>query len=148
MYCSKWFNPLICLLFETQVAFHFVTKLTDEAGTIIDDSRKMGKPMELVLGKKFKLEVWETIVQLMSLNEVASFTVDRSVSGIVSIRCLLLCYVCPPLDVQTMLLVRISLCCHTHLLPKPWETWRNQPRKRSITVVEWHYRMRGSAMMT
>ncbi|XP_034230192.1 AH receptor-interacting protein [Thrips palmi] len=61
-----------------KVAFHFITKLTDDAGTVIDDSRKMGKPMELVLGKKFKLEVWETIVQLMSLNEVASFTVDKS----------------------------------------------------------------------
>ena len=63
-----------------KVAFHFITKLTDEDGTVIDDSRKMGKPMELVLGKKFKLEVWETIVQLMSVNEVASFTVDKSVS--------------------------------------------------------------------
>ncbi|KAJ1522097.1 hypothetical protein ONE63_002408 [Megalurothrips usitatus] len=62
----------------SKVAFHFVTKLTDSDGTVIDDSRQMGKPMELVLGKKFKLEVWETIVQLMSLNEVASFTVDKS----------------------------------------------------------------------
>lgn len=40
--------------------------------------------MELVLGKKFKLEVWETIIQLMSLNEVASFTVDKSVCNSVS----------------------------------------------------------------
>lgn len=36
--------------------------------------------MELVLGKKFKFEVWETVVQMMALNEVASFTVDKSVS--------------------------------------------------------------------
>jgi len=36
--------------------------------------------MELVLGKKFKLEVWEVIVQKMSLNEVAKFTVHKSVS--------------------------------------------------------------------
>lgn len=35
--------------------------------------------MELVLGKKFKLEVWEVIVQKMALNEVAKFTVDQSV---------------------------------------------------------------------
>ena len=34
--------------------------------------------MELVLGKKFKLEVWEVIVQKMALNEVAKFTVDKS----------------------------------------------------------------------
>lgn len=61
-----------------RVAFHFVTKLANEEGTVIDDSRQLGRPMELVLGKKFKLEVWETIVQLMSLNEVASFTVEKS----------------------------------------------------------------------
>lgn len=36
--------------------------------------------MELVLGKKFKLEVWETIIYKMSLNEVSRFTVDKSVS--------------------------------------------------------------------
>jgi len=36
--------------------------------------------MELVLGKKFKFEVWEVIVQMMALNEVATFTVDKSVS--------------------------------------------------------------------
>lgn len=38
--------------------------------------------MELVLGKKFKFEVWEAIVQMMALNEVATFIVDKSlVSG-------------------------------------------------------------------
>lgn len=48
----------------------------------MDDSRKFGKPMELVLGKNFKFEVWETVVQMMALNEVANFTVDKSlVSG-------------------------------------------------------------------
>lgn len=34
--------------------------------------------MELVLGKKFKLEVWEVMVQKMALDEVAKFTVDKS----------------------------------------------------------------------
>ncbi len=34
--------------------------------------------MELVLGKKFKLECWEAMVQKMALNEVARFTVDKS----------------------------------------------------------------------
>lgn len=38
-----------------------------------------GKPVDLVLGKKFKLEVWEVIVQKMAINEVAQFTVDKSV---------------------------------------------------------------------
>ena len=31
--------------------------------------------MELVMGKKFKLEVWETCVSTMLLDEVASFKV-------------------------------------------------------------------------
>lgn len=39
----------------------------------------MGNPMELVLGKKFKLEVWEAIVQKMALNEVACFKIHKSV---------------------------------------------------------------------
>lgn len=40
-----------------------------------------GKPIELVLGKKFKLEVWEAIVQKMAINEVAQFTIDKSVGN-------------------------------------------------------------------
>jgi len=39
----------------------------------------MGNPMELILGKKFKLEVWEAIVQKMALNEVACFKIHKSV---------------------------------------------------------------------
>ena len=38
----------------TKLKFHFVTKKKD--GTILDDSRKWDKPMELLIGKKFKLE--------------------------------------------------------------------------------------------
>lgn len=62
-----------------KVKFHFETKRADNL-QIIDDSRKINKPMELVLGKKFKLEVWEAIVQKMSLHEVAKFTTHQSVS--------------------------------------------------------------------
>lgn len=62
-----------------KVKFHFETKRADNQ-KVIDDSRKINKPLELVLGKKFKLEVWEVIVQKMALNEVARFTVDKSVS--------------------------------------------------------------------
>lgn len=49
---------------------------------LLDDSRKIGKkePMELVLGHKFKLEVWESIVKLMAVGEVASFQVKKEVS--------------------------------------------------------------------
>lgn len=62
-----------------QVKFHFQTRRANDV-RIIDDSKKINKPMELVLGKKFKLEVWEVMVQKMSLNEVAKFTVHKSVS--------------------------------------------------------------------
>lgn len=37
--------------------------------------------MELIIGKMFKFEIWEVIVQKMSLNEVAKFHVDKSVIG-------------------------------------------------------------------
>ncbi|XP_017775835.1 PREDICTED: AH receptor-interacting protein [Nicrophorus vespilloides] len=64
----------------TKVKFHFQTRKNDEKKTLIDDSKTMGagKPMELVLGKKFKLEVWEVIVQKLALREVAAFVVDKS----------------------------------------------------------------------
>lgn len=64
---------------KLQVKFHFQTRRANDV-RIVDDSKKLNKPMELVLGKKFKLEVWEVIVQKMSLNEVAKFTVHKSVS--------------------------------------------------------------------
>ncbi|XP_010902186.1 AH receptor-interacting protein isoform X2 [Esox lucius] len=61
----------------TKVIFHYRTSLCD--GTVLDDSRTMGgrsKPMELILGKKFKLAVWEQIVATMREGEVADFTCD------------------------------------------------------------------------
>lgn len=59
--------------------FHYQTrKANTPDNTLIDDSRKCDRAMELVLGKQFKLEVWEVIVQKMALNEVAKFTVDKS----------------------------------------------------------------------
>lgn len=62
---------------NTKVIFHFRTTKCDAAKTVIDDSRTMGRPMELVLGKKFKLEVWEVIVQKMALHEVACFRICK-----------------------------------------------------------------------
>lgn len=71
--------------------------------------------MELVLGKSFKLEVWESIVQMMSLNEVALFTVDKSVSYIdMGCRLVLESIV---LNTTSRLVIHISLAmkseCHT-----------------------------------
>jgi AH receptor-interacting protein len=75
LYAGTQYIPLTS---GTKVKFHYETKRADNE-KIIDDSRKT-KPMEIVLGKKFKLEVWEAIVQKMSLNEVAQFTVDKSLT--------------------------------------------------------------------
>jgi len=61
----------------TKVIFHFVAKRLDEEKTILDDSRKWSKPMEIILGKKFKLESWETSLSTMRIGEVASFTTKR-----------------------------------------------------------------------
>jgi len=61
----------------TKVIFHFVAKRLDEEKTLLDDSRKWSKPMEIILGKKFKLESWETSLATMRIGEVASFTTKR-----------------------------------------------------------------------
>lgn len=63
------------------MVFHYRTSLCD--GTMLDDSRTMGglnKPMELILGKKFKLAVWERVVITMRQGEIAEFTCDTKVS--------------------------------------------------------------------
>ncbi|KAK4872550.1 hypothetical protein RN001_014579 [Aquatica leii] len=64
----------------SKVHFHFQTRLRNQEKTIIDDSKKIGdgKPMHIILGKKFKLEVWEAIIQKMAVKEVAQFIVDKS----------------------------------------------------------------------
>lgn len=68
-------------LFVIQVKFHYQTKTCydNQEQTIIDDSKKCGRLMELIIGKKFKFEVWEAILKKMSLNEVAKFRVHKSV---------------------------------------------------------------------
>lgn len=47
---------------------------------MIDDSYKWPKPMEIVMGKKFKLEVWEIILKSMREGEISKFIVNKSVS--------------------------------------------------------------------
>jgi len=61
----------------TKVNFHFVAKLLDNDRTLLDDSRKWTQPMELIFGKKFKLECWEMALETMRVGEVASFTTKR-----------------------------------------------------------------------
>ncbi|XP_013194856.2 aryl-hydrocarbon-interacting protein-like 1 [Amyelois transitella] len=59
--------------------FHFQTWKLGPERVLVDDSKKIGKkePMVLVIGHKFKLEVWETIVKMMAVGEVASFQVKK-----------------------------------------------------------------------
>jgi len=61
----------------TKVKFHFVAKQLNDEGTVLDDSRKWAQPMELIFGKKFKLESWEMSIRTMRIGEVASFKTKR-----------------------------------------------------------------------
>lgn len=61
----------------TKVTFHFVARRLDDDKTVLDDSRKWSKPMELIFGKKFKLESWEMSIKTMKVGEVASFMTKR-----------------------------------------------------------------------
>uniref|UniRef100_W5MIX5 peptidylprolyl isomerase n=1 Tax=Lepisosteus oculatus TaxID=7918 RepID=W5MIX5_LEPOC len=74
-------GELSAFLDGTKVVFHYRTALSSD-GTVLDDSRSMGgrcKPMELILGKKFKLAVWETIISTMREGEIAEFACDTKV---------------------------------------------------------------------
>lgn len=67
---------------KDKVHFHFQTWKLDKERVLIDDSRKIGQkePMVLVIGHKFKLEVWEQIVKMMAVGEVASFKVKKELT--------------------------------------------------------------------
>uniref|UniRef100_A0A4W5QN97 Aryl hydrocarbon receptor interacting protein like 2 n=1 Tax=Hucho hucho TaxID=62062 RepID=A0A4W5QN97_9TELE len=50
--------------------------------TVIDDSRKAKAPMEIFVGKMFKMEVWETLLTSMRIGEVAEFWCDAVHTGL------------------------------------------------------------------
>uniref|UniRef100_A0A673GC27 Aryl-hydrocarbon-interacting protein-like 1 n=1 Tax=Sinocyclocheilus rhinocerous TaxID=307959 RepID=A0A673GC27_9TELE len=58
------------------VTFHFRTELCNDERTVIDDSKKAGMPMEMVIGNLFKLDVWEILLMSMHIGEVAEFCCD------------------------------------------------------------------------
>eukprot|EP00794_Sanderia_malayensis_P013957 gene13957-15413_t len=64
----------------TKATFDFRTFLDDEDKTEIDDSKVFGEPFVLLFGKKFKLEVWEDLIQTMRIGEIASFHCKSYVS--------------------------------------------------------------------
>lgn len=66
---------------DAKVKFHFTTQIVNEDSgdpKEIDDSRKFKEPVEILIGKKFKLEVWESAIQTMAVGEIAEFRVDRT----------------------------------------------------------------------
>ncbi|KAI1894024.1 hypothetical protein AGOR_G00129730 [Albula goreensis] len=66
----------------TKVTLHFRTQLCDDERTVLDDSKKVGVPMEVVIGNMFKLEVWETLLTSMRIGEVAEFWCDVTHTGL------------------------------------------------------------------
>ena len=70
------------MLFPLQAIFHFRTFLDNEDRTEIDDSKRLGEPFTLIFGKKFKLEVWENMIETMRVDEIASFHCKYYVSMI------------------------------------------------------------------
>ncbi|XP_054648568.1 aryl-hydrocarbon-interacting protein-like 1 isoform X2 [Dunckerocampus dactyliophorus] len=66
----------------TKVVFHFQTLLDDFERTVIDDSRLVGRPAEIFVGKMFKMEVWETLLTSMRVGEVAEFWCDAVHTGL------------------------------------------------------------------
>uniref|UniRef100_A0A8V5GAK5 AIP/AIPL N-terminal FKBP-type PPIase domain-containing protein n=1 Tax=Melopsittacus undulatus TaxID=13146 RepID=A0A8V5GAK5_MELUD len=63
----------------SKITFHFQTLKDDFERTVIDDSREAGIPMEIIVGKMFKLEIWETLLSSMRTGEVAEFWCDAIV---------------------------------------------------------------------
>ncbi|XP_066520099.1 aryl-hydrocarbon-interacting protein-like 1 [Hoplias malabaricus] len=56
--------------------------LCNDEHTVLDDSRKVGVPMEVVIGNMFKLDVWETLLKSMRIGEVAEFWCDIIHTGL------------------------------------------------------------------
>ncbi|KAK7077406.1 Aryl-hydrocarbon-interacting protein-like 1, partial [Halocaridina rubra] len=61
----------------TKVTFHVKAETVGDDPKLIDDSKNWNKPVELLLGKKFKLEVWEACIRTMLPGETASFSIDK-----------------------------------------------------------------------
>ncbi|TSQ81072.1 Transcription initiation factor TFIID subunit 7 [Bagarius yarrelli] len=62
-----------------KLVFHFRTLLDNFERTVVDDSRKTKQPVEIFVGKMFKMEVWEVLLTSMRVGEVAEFWCDAIV---------------------------------------------------------------------
>lgn len=60
---------------NSKVQFHYrASCINGDKESILDDSKKVNEPFELIIGKKFKLEIWESLIKTMRIDEVASFS--------------------------------------------------------------------------
>ncbi|XP_024859917.1 aryl-hydrocarbon-interacting protein-like 1 isoform X3 [Kryptolebias marmoratus] len=66
----------------TKLVFHFQTLLDNFERTVVDDSRLAGRPAEIIVGKMFKMEVWEPMLTSMRVGEVAEFWCDAVHTGL------------------------------------------------------------------
>ncbi|XP_067119152.1 AH receptor-interacting protein-like [Centruroides vittatus] len=60
----------------SKATFHFKTSKPD--GTVIDDSKCLKKPMELIFGKQFKMPIWEECLKSMRIGEIAQFDIEKN----------------------------------------------------------------------
>ena len=62
--------------------FHFRTfRVGVDGEELLDDTREIGNgPFELIIGRSFKLKIWEELIRGMLLNEVAKFICEPEVS--------------------------------------------------------------------
>lgn len=61
------------------MTFHFKTEAIFEDKSdlvLVDDSRSYKKPMEMFIGKKFKLLLWEYWVKEMRLEEISQIELE------------------------------------------------------------------------
>ena len=67
------------------MVFHFRTfrvGADGESTALLDDTREIGNgPFELIIGRSFKLKIWEELIRGMSLNEISKFTCEPEVSN-------------------------------------------------------------------
>lgn len=69
---------VICCSF--QATFHFKAyKKTAKGRKLLDCSKTLGQPFELLIGKKFKLQIWEEMIKTMRVNEISRFVCDKEV---------------------------------------------------------------------
>lgn len=121
-----------------QAIFHYRACLSSNE-TLLDDSRKIGKdgrPFELLIGKKFSLEMWEEAIQTMRVGEVASFVSPIQVNAsLFFFNFYLINYTfCLQFALHWSIMCACRQFRNMCLWHAPWGTW-SRARRRSITAV-------------